>query len=67
MTETDCKFKYITLLDKLKQYFIKKSLSLSDLADFYLNCSIATYDILVDYNNKYRKLKKANKELLKLI
>ena len=67
MTENNFGFKYIKLTDKLKKYFKDEALSLSDLADYYLNFSITTFDVLADYNNKYRKLKKAYKELLKLM
>ncbi len=67
MTENNFGFQYIKLTNKLEKYYKEETLSLSDLADYYLNFSIATFDVLADYNNKYRKLKKAYKELLKLM
>ena len=62
MTENNFGFQYIKLTDKLEKYYKEETLNLSDLADYYLNCSIATFDVLTDYNNKYRKLKKAYNE-----
>jgi len=67
MTETNFEFKFIELTEKLEKYFKAESLSLTNLADYYLLCSMKTYDILSDHYNHWRKLKKRYKELLKLI
>lgn len=67
MTETNFEFKFIKLTEKLEKYFKAESLSLSNLADYYLICSMESYGILADHYNHWRELNKGYKELLKLI
>lgn len=67
MTETNFEFKFIELTEKLEEYFEAPSLSLTNLADYYLLCSMKTYDILADHYTHWRKLKKGYEELLKLM
>jgi len=68
MVENNFEFKLINLSEKLKDYIDpKKKISLSNLADAYLEISRKMYELLKKYHSKRGKLSEGYEELLVLI